>query len=237
MTTMWSFHRAAGSRSPAPTIGDVVGLLAVRNLVEVQLSDWAYVPTNVALGAVLVGLSRRRGLRWQDLGLDRRNLRGAFALGGMAASLAVGAMLLGAALPMTHGLFDDGRVPGDASGSERLYQTLIRIPVGTAAFEELAFRGVLLALFCRRFSAAAAVTLNSALFGLWHIVPTIATARANDIVGLDRVGLLIGSVVVTFAGGLVFCALRQRGGHLIAPVMLHVAFNDAGYLLAWWTRR
>lgn len=214
-----------------------MSLVAVRNLIGLGLSDWVYVPTNLALGAFLVGLARRRGLSWQDLGLDRRNLRRALALGGAAGSLAVTALLLGASLPVTRGLFDDARVARDASGWERLYQTLVRIPVGTAAFEELAFRSVLLALLCRRYSLAVAVTLNSTLFGLWHIVPTIATARTNDIAGFSLVVLLVGSVLVTFVGGLVFCTLRWRGGHLVAPIMLHVALNDAGYLLAWLTRR
>ncbi|HEX2063708.1 MAG TPA: CPBP family glutamic-type intramembrane protease, partial [Acidimicrobiales bacterium] len=142
----------------------------------------------------------------------------------------------GAALPTTRGLFDDERVPVDASGWERLYQTAVRIPVGTVLFEEVAFRAVLLALLRRRLSLAAAVAVDSALFGLWHIVPTLATARANDVVGLGRLGLVAGSVLATAVGGAVFCALRVRGRHVVAPALLHLGFNDAGYLLAWWVR-
>jgi membrane protease YdiL (CAAX protease family) len=211
-------------------------VLAVRNLAEVPLPDPAYVPVNMATGVALVALARRWGFSWDDLGLDRRHLRRALAVGAAAASVAVAAMLAGAALPATRGFFDDGRVPVDASGWERLYQTAVRIPIGTAAFEELAFRGVLLASLCRRFSLPVAVALDSALFGLWHIVPTLATARANDIVGLGRAGLVAGSVVATFVGGLLFCALRVRGRLLLAPALLHVGFNDTGYLLAWWVR-
>ena len=118
-------------------------------------------------------------------------------------------MLLAAALPMTRGFFNDARVPADAPGWERLYQTVIRIPVGTVVFEELAFRGVLLAVLCRRLRLTAAVGVNSALFGLWHIVPTLSTATANDIEGLARVGLVAGSVLATAVGGVVF--LRATG--------------------------
>jgi len=145
-------------------------------------------------------------------------------------------MLLAAAMPMTRGFFNDTRVPADAPGWERLYQTVIRIPVGTVVFEELAFRGVLLAVLCRRLPLRAAVAVNSALFGLWHIVPTLSTAAANGIEGLVRVSLVAGSVLATAVGGVVFCALRIRGRHVLAPAMLHVAFNDVGYLLAWWVR-
>lgn len=225
--------RRARAIDPLPA---VVALLGARNLGELVLPDAAYVPMNVAAGAVLVTLARRSGCSWDDLGLDRRHLRRGLIVGGAVASAAVAGMLVGAAWPVTRGLFDDARVPADAGGWERLYQTAIRIPVGTVAFEELAFRGVLLALLCRRLSTGAAVAVDSALFGLWHIVPTLATANANGIAGLGRVGLVAGSVLVTAVGGVVFCALRARGRHLLAPAILHLGFNDAGYLLAWWVR-
>ncbi|HEX2041214.1 MAG TPA: CPBP family intramembrane glutamic endopeptidase [Acidimicrobiales bacterium] len=213
-----------------------MALLAVRNLTEAALPDPAYVPTNIAFGGALVALGRRSAASWADLGLDRRQVRRGIAVGGVAASLAVAGMLAAAALPPTQGVFDDERVPAHASGWERLYQTALRIPVGTAAFEELAFRGVLLAMLRQRLSLRAAVAVDSALFGLWHIVPTLAAARANGVVGMGRVGLVIGSVLATAVGGALFCVLRLRGRHLLAPAILHVAFNDTGYLLAWWVR-
>lgn len=236
MATMATFNGRGLRSRPGVTLGCVLGVLGVRNLSELVLPNAAYVPTNVGVGALLVALARGSGLSWADLGLERRHIRRGLAIGGAVASVAVAAMVIGAALPMTRDLFDDERVPGNAGGRERLYQTTIRIPVGTVAFEELAFRGVLLALLCRRLSLRTAVAVDSAAFGLWHIVPTLATARANGIVGLGRVGLVIGSVLATSLGGVVFCALRVRGRHLLAPALLHLGFNDAGYLLAWWHR-
>jgi len=214
----------------------VVALLAARNLAELVLPDAAYVPANVGVGAVLVGLARRSGCSWRDLGFDRRHLRRGLAVGGAAAAVAVVGMAAAAAWPASRDLFDDGRVPAHAGGWERLYQTVVRIPAGTVAFEELAFRGVLLAVLLRRLPPVAAVAVDSSLFGLWHVVPTLGAARANGIVGAGRVGLVAGSVLVTAVGGVVFCALLVRGGHLVAPAMLHLAINDAGYVLAWWVR-
>jgi membrane protease YdiL (CAAX protease family) len=216
--------------------GPVVALLAARNVAEVVLPHVAYVPTNLVVGAAVLALGRRAGCTWDDLGLDPRRLREAFRIGAMVGSLVVAGMGLGAAWPTTRGLFDDSRVPADAGAGERVYQTAIRIPVGTVAFEELAFRGALLALLCRRLPWGTAAVVDSALFGLWQIVPTLGTARANGIVGPGRAGLVIGSVLVTFVGGLVFCALRARGRHLLAPALAHLAFNDTGYVLAWWVR-
>ncbi len=226
-----------GVRSDGPAVvGAVLALLAARNLGEVVLPGASYVPTNMSVGAVLLAVARRTGSTWEDLGLGRPVGRG-LAVGGAAASVAVAGMLVGAALPTTRGLFADERVPGDAGAWERLYQMGIRIPLGTVVFEELAFRSVLLALLCRRLPSTTAVAVDSALFGLWHIVPTLATARANGIMGLRRAGLVLGSVLATTAGGTVFCALRLRGRHVLAPAMLHLGVNDAGYLLAWWVRR
>lgn len=219
-----------------PTAISVVALLGARNIGELRLPGAAYVPTNVALGAVLVSISRGSGSSWDELGLHRRHVRRGLTMGTAAAAGAITGMLAAAAAPATRRLFDDERVPRYASGSERLYQTVVRIPVGTVAFEELAFRGVLLGLLRRRLPAAAAVTVDSALFGLWHIVPTMATARTNHITGLRRVGLVTGSVLATTAGGAALCALRMRARHLLAPALLHLGFNDAGYVLAWCIR-
>ena len=190
----------------------------------------------MALGAVLVVVARRAGSSWDDLGLARRHARRGLRAGAAVAGGVAGAMVAAAAVPTTRGLFDDERVAVDAGPGELLYQTLWRIPVGTVAFEELAFRGVLLAVLRRHLPTGAAVAVDSALFGLWHVVPTLGAARANDVVGLARVGLVAGSVVATALAGVVFCALRLRGGHLLAPAVLHLTFNDAGYGLAWWVR-
>ena len=216
--------------------GLVLALLAARNVSELVLPGAAYVPMNVAVATVLIVVARRSGSSWEDLGLARRHARRGLKLGAVVGSVAAVAMVVGAAVPATRAFFDDARVPADADGAERLYQTVLRIPIGTVAFEELAFRGVLLAVLCRRLSLTAAVAMNSALFGLWHIVPTLATARANEIDGLGRIGLVTGSVLATAVGGVVFCVLRVRGRHVVAPAMLHLAFNDVGYLLAWWVR-
>ncbi|MDP8987364.1 MAG: CPBP family intramembrane metalloprotease [Actinomycetota bacterium] len=221
---------------PDRAVGSVLVLLGARNVSELMLPAAAYVPTNVVVAAVLLAAARGSGSSWGELGLSRCHVRRGLAVGSAAAAGAVTAMLVAAAAPRTGRLFDDERVPRDADAGERLYQTVVRIPVGTVAFEELAFRGVLLTVLCRRLRPPAAVALDSTLFGLWHIVPTLATARANGIVGLGRLGVVAASVLATAAGGAVLCALRMRAGHLLAPALLHLGFNDAGYLLAWRVR-
>jgi membrane protease YdiL (CAAX protease family) len=64
---------------------------------------------------------------------------------------------------------------------ELAWQTLVRIPVGTAAFEELAFRGVLYGLLHRAGGKRVALAGSSVAFGLWHVGPALAALRLNDI--------------------------------------------------------
>lgn len=136
-------------------------------------------------------------------------------------------------LPITRGFFEDERVQIGNGLGELAHQALVRIPLGTVLFEEVAFRGVLLALLMQRMGTRSAVLVSSTLFGLWHIVPTLGAANTNDIGGLSQAGTVAGAVVITFVGGVVFCALRLRSGHLVAPVLLHLAFNVTGYALSW----
>jgi uncharacterized protein len=55
--------------------------------------------------------------------------------------------------------------------------------------------------------------------------------EAGSVAG--QVLLVLGAVVVTSAGGMVFCWLRLRSGSLIAPVLAHVATNGLALAVAW----
>ena len=109
----------------------------------------------------------------------------------------------------------------------------------TAIPEEFAFRGVLLGSALRLWGPWRASLVTSALFGLWHIAPTLHTMSDNhefksaaaSVAG--QVGLVAGSVAVTFAAGLVFCWLRLRSRSLTAPVMAHAAINGLALTVAW----
>ena len=68
--------------------------------------------------------------------------------------------------------FADDRVRAE-SRREVAYETLARIPIGTALFEEVAFRGVLTGLLLRTMAAGPAYAVSSAVFGLWHVLPTL----------------------------------------------------------------
>ena len=80
---------------------------------------------------------------------------------------------------------------------------------------------------------------SSLLFGLWHILPSLDLHLRNERLGQvgggghrARITAIVGSVVATGIGGVVFCLLRIGSGSLFAPMGLHWATNGWGYLFA-----
>jgi membrane protease YdiL (CAAX protease family) len=213
--------------SMAWVVGATV-ILAVHNMVGNEiLPDASYVPANLATGGLLVALALLSGASPADLGLSRTDAPRGLVVGAALALLVAVALVIAAALPATRDLFEDERVAGLDRGG-LAYQGLVRIPLGTALFEELAFRGVLIALLMRVATTVTAVATSSALFGLWHILPTLSALRVNDIGGgpAARAAAVGGAVVATGIGGVILCWLRLRTGSLVAPVVVHTATNS-----------
>lgn len=208
----------------------VAGLLAY--------SAWAvppawYVPVSLVLGVVLVVGALRSGLSASDLGFARDRVPAGLRLGLMVAGVVATVLVVGVALPITRPLFDDDRV-ADIGIGLLLYRTLIRIPLGTALLEEVAFRGVLLAEWRRRASPRSAVIGSSAVFGLWHIRPAMDLLEANDLGGgFATVLVVAGAVALTFVAGLFLCWLRLRSNSLVAPWVAHVAINSLATVAAF----
>lgn len=197
--------------------------------------------TGLVLGPLaavgLVVLSRRGGLSWSDLGLCRRTwLRGgAYALGAVALVAAV--YTAAAVLPLTRVAFQDVRYAMPAGRA--LFTALVVIPVGTVLVEEIAFRGVLLGLITRHRNVRWGLGLSSALFGLWHILPSLGLNRANAAVGgvagqsvVGQVGVVVVAVAFTAVAGLLLGELRRRSGSVLAAAGLHWAVNGVGVLVA-----
>jgi membrane protease YdiL (CAAX protease family) len=98
--------------------------------------------------------------------------------------------------------------------------------------EELAFRGVLLALLDRAFLARVRVfgadlgwsaIVTSVVFGLWH--------------GLDvsphlRISLEVAPMVIPTLGGFVLAWCRARSGSLVLPIVAHSGMNEIANLIA-----
>jgi len=213
----------------------VAVLVAWNNLVVARLPAYpgSYVVANVAAAAVLLAAARWIGLTWDELGLARRRVPAGLRWGGACFALVAAGYAIAIASPALRPLLTDARASG-MDGQEIAYRALVHVPLGNVLWEEIAFRGVLLAALSRLLSLRAATAASCAFFGMWHIGPTVTGLAANDLVD----GLLLTTVAVlavclaTAAAGLVLTWLRLRSGSLIAPALLHLATNSLGMLAA-----
>jgi membrane protease YdiL (CAAX protease family) len=216
----------------------VLGVLVAVNLLTNRFAPDLYLLWAWTGVAALLLIARRDGESWIDLGLGRVPRKAWYAAAAVIAVILV-AYLIGAALPATREAFGDDRVEGLSSG-EILVRALVRVPLGTVLLEEVAFRGVLLAMLWRRMGVGRGVVISSLVFGLWHILPSLGITQSNEALGAavgsgdtgQALGVLF-AVVSTTIAGLIFCELRRRFGHLIVPMALHWATNGLGYLFAW----
>jgi membrane protease YdiL (CAAX protease family) len=226
----------------------VLGTLVVSNVMANQvLPDWAYIPWNCTVAVVLVLIAvRLDGATANDLGLATRRLPDGLRWGAAVSGLMLTVYLIGLALPFTRELFNDDRA--DVGLSALLWRTLVAIPLGTVLMEEIAFRGVLPAMFRRRTAAHAngplrADIYSALLFGLWHVLPSLDLTESNQALGdllPGPVGVVLAiaaGVVGTAVAGMVLSWLRNRSGSLAAPAMVHISSNSIGYVLAWFVQR
>lgn len=241
-------HEVEFTRAPmAPLLG-VIGTLTVSNVMaNAVLPDWAYVPWNCAIAAAVVAIAvKGDGRTMAGLGLSRAAAPRGLKLGLSFSAVLVGVYAIGLALPATRELFLDERA--DVPFFSLAYKVLVEVPLGTVLLEEVAFRGVLPAMFRRRvrpgrragFTADAAA---AGLFGLWHILPSWNVADVNpvfrdtlpDVAG--QAAGIVGGVLVTAVAGMALSWMRNRSDSVLAPATLHTASNGVGSVFAWIAQR
>ena len=97
----------------------------------------------------------------------------------------------------------------------------VRIPVGTVWSEEAAFRAALGTVAADAFGPTGGRLLQSLAFGLSHIADARGTGEP-----------VIPTVLVTGVAGWIFALLRERSGSLAAPMLAHLAINEASAIAA-----
>ena len=208
-------------------------LAAWNGLVVTRLPGYpgSYVVVDVAATALLLLVARAAGLTWDELGLSRRRLGAGARWGGACVVLVAVGCAAALAVPALRPLLTDARV-SRLDGAGIAYQVLVRVPFGTVLWEEVAFRGVLLAALSRWLRRPVAVAASSAVFGIWHVRPTLSGLAANDLVDgpVATSAAVLLACLGTAAAGVLFCWLRLRSGSLLAPALLHLATNALGTL-------
>jgi CAAX protease family protein len=209
-------------------------LAAYNNLAGAQSWHRRWYPAVNALAAAgSLGAASASGLTLGELGLGRDRVRAGLRLGAAAAAPAAAAYGVAVLVPAARPLLDDQRVAG-LDGRQLAYQVLVRIPVGTVMWEEIAFRGVFQASLRRVLPEPWAGAVGASVFGLWHIRPTAGALAVNGLATGRRARILAvtGVVAGTAGAGALLSVLRERSGSLVAPVLLHLAANCTGALAA-----
>lgn len=206
-----------------------VGLL-LTSLVANRLVPPAHLAIGLASVVVLAAVARAAALTRAEVGLTR--WRSGLRWGCAAAGVAV--LGYGIGLLAGRGVLASSTA---RSWPDVLVAALVVVPLGTVLAEELAFRGVVWALLCRRHGERVATGASSILFGLWHVLPALGGGAANEVATgalgggtAGTVARVVGTVLLTTAGGAAFCWLRVRSGSLLAPALLHWALNGLGLL-------
>ena len=220
--------------------GVVVVALVTINLAEHVLHNTIWLGPVAAI-ALLV-FARRSGLSWSQLGLHRDRLWSGMGWGLGAIAMVAAVYLVGVFLPLTRSAFLDARYHLGVHGA--LVSAFVIIPVTTILLEEIAFRSVLWGMLARHSTKWQVLVTSSALFGLWHILPSLLIASANHGVAnavqgagpAANVLVIAGIVAFTALGGVVAGELRRRSGSVLASAGMHWATNSLGVLfglLAW----
>lgn len=185
-------------------------LVGWNGLVAPRLAPRWLVPVHAALGGVLVG--------WTKAPLGLRPPAATHGLSwGLAVAGAVSAAVASStALPPVRRGMSQRELPQSATA-----WLLVRIPIGTVWSEEAAFRGALGTVAAQAFGPVGGRILQATAFGLSHV----ADARGSG-------ESAVGTVLVTGAAGWAFGWLYDRSGSLAAPMLAHLAINEAGAVAA-----
>ena len=217
----------------------LIGYNNLINLLPEATHERIYVPLNVGVGSMLVMWARFRDLSWSDLGLSPRH-QGRAVLGAALLGIALPSVLfLGLLLPDPVSFLPQVGERQDMSWRGLAYQTLVRIPFGTALFEEVAFRGVLYAVSTASLGLGRGTLATSVAFGLWHVTPTYELLKDSPLLGTPLLlGLgITGGVLATAVGGMFFAWLRQRSGSVYAPALTHWLINSVAATAAFVSSR
>jgi len=103
---------------------------------------------------------------------------------------------------------------------------LLSIPIGTVWPEEAAYRATLGTVAEEAFGPTRGRLLQAAAFGLWHIVDARVAGQP-----------VVGTVLLTGVAGWFLGWLHARSGSLAAPMLVHLAVNEAAGLAALGVQR
>ena len=186
------------------------GLVGWSGLIGPRIPARGQPLVHAALAAALAVSARA------PLGLRPPQLWSGLRLGFAAAAPVVIGVAAATAAPQVRSAMAERDLP--VSSSRWL---AVRIPVGTVWSEEAAFRAALGTVAADAFGPTGGRLLQALAFGLSHIADARGTCEP-----------VIPTVLVTGVAGWIFALLRERSGSLAAPMLAHLAINEASAIAA-----
>lgn len=186
--------------------GVLVGWSAVAPRIP---SRWHPAP-HAAFGTAAATLARA------DLGLRPPALWAGLRWGASAAAPVLLAVAAATATPLVRGGMAERVLP-----VATVRWLLLHIPIGTVWAEEAAYRAALGTVAARAFGGGGGRLVTAATFGLSHVPDARSTGQPVPV-----------TVFVTGVAGWVFAWLYEKSGSLSAPILAHLAINEAGAVAA-----
>ena len=196
-------------REVVPVVCVAAALLGWSAVAARVPSRWHPLP-HVLLGATLVAVTRA------PLGLRPPALTAGLRRGGAAAGLVSAAVAGSTGIAAVRAGMLARTLPAPVAP-----WLLLRIPFGTVWSEEAGYRAALGGLAARAFGTSRGRWVSAAVFGLSHIPDARAAGESVP-----------GTVLLTGAAGWVFGWLYDSTGSLAAPMLAHLAVNEAGAVAA-----
>jgi membrane protease YdiL (CAAX protease family) len=150
------------------------------------------------------------------LGLRPPALWAGVRTGLAAAVVAATGVAAATASPRVRAAMAGRDLPGSAAS-----WLLVGIPLGTVWSEEAAYRAALGGLAADAFGTDAGRLLQAAAFGMSHVCDARTAGEP-----------VAGTVLATGVAGWLFARLFERSGSIAAPMLAHLAINEAGAVAA-----
>uniref|UniRef100_A0A7C6EH72 CPBP family intramembrane metalloprotease n=1 Tax=candidate division WOR-3 bacterium TaxID=2052148 RepID=A0A7C6EH72_UNCW3 len=207
------------------------------NLLPKEIHTRIYVPANLFVLFILFIFARKvLNLNMKELGYDTKNISRSIFTGLSFTFIVISVfIILLLIIPRIGIIIKPPRIEFGTL-SELIFRVLVRIPLGTAFFEENLFRGISYGYLIKRFSLKKTIIITSILFAIWHIVPGLKVLTSNFQMGFDVHGLLIwsGGVLGAFFAGIFFAFLRYHSRNITGCILCHALINDLSLFVIYY---
>jgi membrane protease YdiL (CAAX protease family) len=222
-----------------PAFWFLIFVVLFNNLIDflpLGLHDTIYLWLNLSLLLIIWWWSKKYlKLSNEDIGFCKKNLLRSLLLGFAVACAVIVPFALILLIRVNLGLAIKGPALPVNTLQHLLWRSIFRIPLGTALFEEMLFRGFAYGFIGKWLSGLKTVLLTSLLFASWHVVPAFKTVRFNFGVGEFLLGSALWAVFLigSFIAGLIFAWIRYQGKHIAGCILAHAFINSFALILMY----